>query len=116
MSTAAAETYNQSTSTCLPHIANELQTISLKIEFSGGLEILFSNQRSHQILIPAHVPSDLSIYSKYTNTTGFEGETKAVDVSYLLFWLRDNLLKERVELFLEGETVSVFYIAYSDQK
>ena len=32
-------------------------------------------------------------------------KTKPADVSYLLFWLRDNLLKERVELFLDGQTM-----------
>ncbi|KAI0672341.1 ubiquitin-related modifier 1, partial [Trametes maxima] len=62
-------------------------TISLKVEFGGGLELLFSNQRSHRSSTP-----DAEIF-------------KAVDLTYLIFWLRDNLLKERVELFIENATV-----------
>ncbi|KAI0795782.1 ubiquitin-related modifier 1 [Abortiporus biennis] len=67
-------------------------SISLKIEFGGGLELLFSNQRSHKISIPSEVTSK-------------DGTTKPVDLSYLIFWLRDNLLKEREALFIENGTV-----------
>ncbi|THH27219.1 hypothetical protein EUX98_g6969 [Antrodiella citrinella] len=61
--------------------------ISLKIEFGGGMELLFSNERSHNIKIPATV------------------DGKPANLSSLIFWLKDNLLKEREELFIEGETV-----------
>ncbi|TFK86735.1 ubiquitin-like modifier 1 [Polyporus arcularius HHB13444] len=71
-----------------------MSTISLKIEFGGGLELLFSNQRSHRITIPANVPPE-----------GSDVPSKPVDITYLLFWLRDNLLKERAELFVENGTV-----------
>ena len=57
------------------------------------MELLFSNQKSHKIDIPAKV------------TEG--GKEKPVDVQYLIFWLRDNLLKEREELFIENGTVYV---------
>ncbi|KAG6899819.1 hypothetical protein C0993_006520 [Termitomyces sp. T159_Od127] len=30
-----------------------MTTISVKVEFSGGLELLFSNQRTHTIELPA---------------------------------------------------------------
>ena len=30
---------------------------------------------------------------------------RPVDLAYLIFWLRDNLLKERAELFVENGTV-----------
>lgn len=62
-------------------------SISLKIEFGGGLELLFSNKRSHQITIPAN-PGD-----------------KPANITFLIFWLKDNLLKEREELFIESGTV-----------
>ncbi|KAG5652071.1 Ubiquitin- modifier 1 [Sphagnurus paluster] len=66
-----------------------MTTISVKVEFSGGLELLFSNQRSHAVTIPSTDPTD----SAPTN------------LQYLITYLRDNLLKERVELFVENETV-----------
>jgi len=62
-------------------------TISIRVEFGGGLELLFSNQRSHTVKIPTTV-----------------GE-KPADLNYLIHWLRDNLLKEREELFLGNNTV-----------
>ncbi|KAF7329920.1 Ubiquitin-related modifier 1 [Mycena kentingensis (nom. inval.)] len=68
------------------------ETISLKVEFGGGLELLFSNERSHKLNVPASVqiPS---------------GETKPADITFLIRYLRDTLLKEREELFMENETV-----------
>ncbi|XP_006455438.1 hypothetical protein AGABI2DRAFT_194977 [Agaricus bisporus var. bisporus H97] len=69
-------------------------TVSLKIEFSGGLELLFANQRSHRISIPAIVPKDDG-----------DVETKSADITYLIHYLRHNLLKERPELFTEDKTV-----------
>ncbi|KDQ56726.1 hypothetical protein JAAARDRAFT_36215 [Jaapia argillacea MUCL 33604] len=68
-------------------------TISLKIEFAGGLELLFSNQRSHRISIPSNPASTPN------------EPPKRADITYLIHWLKDNLLKERVELFIENGTV-----------
>ena len=95
--------------------------LSLKIEFSGGLELLFSNQRSHRVQIPSIVPIDnstspsaavpVSDISKdiptsiTTPQSADVGKTKAADIAYLMYYLRDYLLKERVELFMEGGTV-----------
>lgn len=59
---------------------------SVRVEFGGGLELLFSNQKSHKVKIPTV-------------------DNKPSDVKYLIHWLRDNLLKEREELFLENDTV-----------
>jgi ubiquitin related modifier 1 len=70
-------------------------SISLRIEFGGGLELLFANQRSHTLSIPATVPQD------------GDAEAKAADIAYLIHYLRDHLLKERPELFIENGTVSV---------
>ena len=79
-------------------------TISLKIEFGGGLELLFSNQRSHRVTIPSTVPADNN-----TSPTkdAAESATRPADVTYLLHHLRDHLLKEREELFMENGTVCV---------
>lgn len=82
--------------------------ITLKIEFSGGLELLFSNIRSHRVQIPSIVPSDnstkqISLTEKAEETDATS--TKSADVTYLMYYLRDHLLKERVELFMEGGTV-----------
>lgn len=76
--------------------------LSLKIEFSGGLELLFSNQRSHAISIPSTVPND---NSTSLPPSGTQVETKPADINYLIHYLRDHLLKERPELFMENETV-----------
>ncbi|KAJ7164958.1 ubiquitin-related modifier 1 [Mycena filopes] len=72
------------------------ESISLKVEFSGGLELLFSNERSHKLSVPATVPK---IYGDAASGT------KPADITFLIHYLRDNLLKERVELFMESGTV-----------
>ncbi|KAG9098868.1 Ubiquitin- modifier 1 [Ceratobasidium sp. 370] len=63
-------------------------TITVKVEFGGGMELLFSNQRSHMINLPA------------TTSTG-----DPATIQYLIHYLRDHLLKEREELFIEGASV-----------
>ncbi|KAK2159851.1 hypothetical protein LSH36_145g07028 [Paralvinella palmiformis] len=60
-------------------------TLPVKLEFSGGAELLVNKVRSHQINLPNND-------SKWT-------------LRSLLIWIRDNLLQERPELFLQGETV-----------
>lgn len=52
------------------------------------MELLFSNQRSHNVQLPASTP-----------------DGKPVDVRYLIHHMRDHLLKEREELFIEGDSV-----------
>jgi ubiquitin related modifier 1 len=66
--------------------------MKLRIEFGGGLELLFSNMRKHRIAIPLMVPHGDKI-------------GQPVDINFLIHWLKDNLLKERPELFIENETV-----------
>ena len=61
--------------------------MKLKIEFGGGLELLFSNTRSHHITIPS------------------TDRGQPVDIKFLIHWLNDNLLKERSELFIEHGTL-----------
>lgn len=68
-----------------------MTTISIKVEFSGGLELLFSNQRKYTVAIPAVDAAN----------------SKRTDLAYLIRHLRDNLLKEREELFVDKDTVYV---------
>ncbi|KAJ3500615.1 hypothetical protein NLJ89_g9716 [Agrocybe chaxingu] len=78
-----------------------MSKVSLKIEFGGGLELLFSNQRSHRISIPSEVPKDNSTDTESLSTK----ELKPVNAEYLVYHMRDHLLKERPELFIENGTV-----------
>jgi ubiquitin related modifier 1 len=89
-------------------------TMTIKLVFSGGLELLFGNERDQSVLIPSFVPSDNSTHSSPSsssstpstyNDTPSPGETKAADLEYLIYHLRDHLLKERPELFMENGTI-----------
>ncbi|KYN13206.1 PREDICTED: ubiquitin-related modifier 1 [Trachymyrmex cornetzi] len=57
--------------------------LPLTIEFGGGAELLFDGKKRHEVDLP-----------------GEEWTLKR-----LLSWLRDNLLTERSELFMQGDTV-----------
>lgn len=81
-----------------------MSTLNIKIEFGGGSELLFSNQRSHQVAIPAEIPSPAST-GKGVPANVVSGQP--ANLTYLMYWLRDNLLKEREELFIENGTVYV---------
>ncbi|KAL7747299.1 aspartate-semialdehyde dehydrogenase [Sorochytrium milnesiophthora] len=59
--------------------------MKLDLQFSGGMELLFDNVKSKTVELPMD-----------------EGKATMRD---LLPWIRDNLLKERPDLFLDGETV-----------
>ncbi|KAJ4490430.1 ubiquitin-related modifier 1 [Lentinula aciculospora] len=80
-----------------------MSTISLRIEFGGGLELLFSNKRQHTLTLSSAVPFDNNTKIAPDMLSGVE--TKPADVEYLLFYLRDILLQERPELFMEDKTV-----------
>ncbi|KAG1886773.1 hypothetical protein F4604DRAFT_1723518 [Suillus subluteus] len=88
-------------------------TITIKLVFSGGLELLFGNERNQSVLIPPFVPSDNSTHSSPSSSSSTPsshndtpaGETKAADLEYLIYHLRDHLLKERPELFMENGTI-----------
>lgn len=58
---------------------------TITLEFSGGAELLFGDIREHKVDLPEQkVP--------WT-------------IKSLLVWIKDNLLQERPELFLQGDTV-----------
>lgn len=62
-----------------------MSQLPITIEFSGGAELLFGNQKKHEISLPVR-----------------ETEWSIGD---LLPWMRDNMLKERPELFLQDGSV-----------
>jgi len=72
--------------------------INLRVEFGGGLELLFSNKRVHDIRVPCKVSVDNS-------TKEHRHSSKDVDLEFLIFYLRDTLLTERPELFVDKNTV-----------
>lgn len=57
--------------------------VKVNLEFSGGLELLFGNQKEHSVDVPV------------------EGLTAGA----LIAWARDHLLRERPELFVKGNSV-----------
>ncbi|XP_029658834.1 ubiquitin-related modifier 1 [Formica exsecta] len=64
-------------------MSSSVAGLSLIVEFGGGAELLFDKKKRHELDLP-----------------GNEWTLKR-----LLFWLRDNLLTERPELFMQGDTV-----------
>ncbi|CED82839.1 Ubiquitin-like protein [Phaffia rhodozyma] len=69
------------------------KTLSVKVEFGGGLDLLFSKQPRHNLRIPATAPSTATMAERPT------------DMRFLIEFLAKNVLQEREELFREGETV-----------
>ena len=64
--------------------------MEITVEFAGGMELLFDNKKSVKLTL-----------SKEEFT---EGKSALSD---LLVWMKNNLLKERPELFLEAGDKSV---------
>ncbi|KAJ3172972.1 Ubiquitin- modifier 1 [Geranomyces variabilis] len=62
-------------------------TLSITLEFSGGMELLFNNEKRKQVTLP-------DSFAPGTAT-----------LKELLPWVRDNLLTERAELFMQEDTV-----------
>ena len=56
--------------------------MNVVLEFSGGAELLFGKTRQHKIQLPTNCDAQWTI-------------------GKLLSWIKDNLLKERPELFLK---------------
>ncbi|CEL01588.1 Putative Ubiquitin-related modifier 1 [Aspergillus calidoustus] len=65
------------------------ESIAFTVEFTGGLEILFGNERKHKVTLPAQL----------VNGT-------RPNISYLLQYLVNNLMKDqRKELFVLEDNV-----------
>ena len=65
--------------------------MNITLEFGGGAELLVNKQKQHQVSLPAAEAG------------------KAWRLQELLYWIRDNLLQERPELFLKENTVRPGY-------
>uniref|UniRef100_A0A1B6MLT9 Ubiquitin-related modifier 1 homolog n=1 Tax=Graphocephala atropunctata TaxID=36148 RepID=A0A1B6MLT9_9HEMI len=62
-----------------------MEDLNLVIEFGGGAELLFNKVKKHSVQLP--------------------GNSRPWNLRKLLVWLKENLLTERPELFVQGETV-----------
>ncbi|KAL9640506.1 MAG: hypothetical protein Q9164_000256 [Protoblastenia rupestris] len=63
--------------------------LTIVVEFTGGLELLFSNERKHKISVPVSDESG-----------------KPVNVAFLVQYLCENLMKDRrKEMFVLDDTV-----------
>lgn len=68
---------------------SDTDSITITVEFTGGLEILFANERKHKVTLPAQL----------------ENGTRP-NISYLLQYLVDNVMKDRrKELFVLEDNV-----------
>ncbi|KAI8377003.1 ubiquitin-related modifier 1 [Blakeslea trispora] len=63
--------------------------LTINLEFSGGMELLFQNVSKHTIKFPAT-----------NNSTG-----KPSNLQDLIFYIRDNMMTEKQDLFVEKDTV-----------
>ncbi|GFQ81987.1 ubiquitin-related modifier 1 [Trichonephila clavata] len=59
--------------------------MDVNIKFSGGLELLFKNQKDYNVKLP--------------------NSTEKWTMKSFITWVKENLLQERSELFVQGETV-----------
>ncbi|CAG8813686.1 26726_t:CDS:2, partial [Gigaspora margarita] len=62
--------------------------IKVNLTFSGGVELLFNNIKQKIIEIPSTI-----------------NPPKPTTMKDLILWIKDNLLQERSELFVSGNTV-----------
>ncbi|XP_077399178.1 ubiquitin-related modifier 1 isoform X2 [Vanacampus margaritifer] len=62
--------------------------IAIHLEFGGGAELLFDGVKEHHVTLPSHA--------------------EPWDMKQLLVWIRHNLLRERPELFVQGDSVPLF--------
>ncbi|GHJ88931.1 hypothetical protein NliqN6_5333 [Naganishia liquefaciens] len=86
---------HQQDASAAPLKASAGEEISIKLEFGGGLHLLFNSQAKHTISLPKRV----------NQNEDQAGDEKPVTVKYLIRWMKDNLLSERVEMFGDGDGV-----------
>ncbi|KAK2565898.1 Ubiquitin-related modifier 1 [Acropora cervicornis] len=66
--------------------------LKISVHFSGGAELLFNKVKEHEVVLP--------------------NNANPWNIKRLLVWIRDNLLKERPELFMQGESVVNWNMKY----
>lgn len=62
-----------------------MASLEVKVEFAGGAELLFNNIRNHTLKLPA--------------------QQSPTTIRDLIKWIKVNMLKERPEFFVQGDTV-----------
>ncbi|XP_051893046.1 ubiquitin-related modifier 1 [Pristis pectinata] len=60
-------------------------SIGVHLEFRGGAELLFNGVKEQHVTLP--------------------NQSTPWDIRQLLMWIKTNLLKDRPELFIQGDTV-----------
>ncbi|CEP19768.1 hypothetical protein [Parasitella parasitica] len=65
-----------------------MSELNIKVEFSGGMELLFQNVSKHTIKFPAKQADD-----------------KKSTLQDLIFHIRDTMMTEKKDLFVEKDTV-----------
>ncbi|KAM3599417.1 uncharacterized protein V6R79_005172 [Siganus canaliculatus] len=70
----------------LPACAGNMAApVAIHLEFGGGAELLFDGVKQHHVTLP--------------------DQPDPWDMKQLLVWIQQNLLKERPELFVQGDSV-----------
>ncbi|CAM0140227.1 Ubiquitin-related modifier 1 [Umbelopsis sp. WA50703] len=64
-------------------------SMDVKVEFSGGMELLFDNVKDHTIQMQAQNAA----------------ENRPTNLKDLIFYIRDNMMTEKKELFVDKDTV-----------
>ncbi|XP_010518205.1 PREDICTED: ubiquitin-related modifier 1 homolog 1 [Camelina sativa] len=64
--------------------------MQLTLEFGGGLELLCDSEKIHKVNVD--LPNGAAADDDFT-------------MKHLLSWVRTNLIKERPEMFMKGDTV-----------
>lgn len=59
--------------------------MKISVHFSGGAELLFNKVKKHEVVLPKN--------------------ENPWNIKRLLVWIKDNLLKERPGLFVQGDSV-----------
>ncbi|KAF9404732.1 Ubiquitin- modifier 1 [Podila epigama] len=82
-------------------------TLNIDLQFSGGMELLFDNQKSIAAKVPAKFP---------LQSTGTSEEAHATTIKDLIGWMATTLLKERPELFIgtDGSVRSGILVLIND--
>ncbi|XP_045456300.1 ubiquitin-related modifier 1 homolog [Melitaea cinxia] len=70
-----------------------METLKILIQFGGGAELLFDKIKKRNVELPA--------LKKYFPDSQRDNWT----IRDLLVWIKENLLKERPELFLQGDSI-----------
>ncbi|KAK0075673.1 hypothetical protein PV325_004837, partial [Microctonus aethiopoides] len=97
--------------------------LAVTVEFGGGAELLFDKKKRYEVklqggekfnmkcehnlennLYQSEV-SEIEMVSCFESCSSVNSARNKGTLQKLLFWIRDNLLRERRELFLQNDTV-----------